>query len=87
MCRAAMIPAAVLIIISVSAFGSATPSWLNRFDLESTLQQLKKLFTAHGIVRQIMMRLIVAVKWNGVVDFVFCEHSFVGWFGVNGNLQ
>ncbi len=51
------------------------PFMADSIDGETTLEQLgKKLFTRNGIVGQIAMRLGVTMKFDGIIDLVFCEH-------------
>ena len=45
-------------------------------NLVTSFKQLgEELFARDGIVGQVMMRLFVVLKRNGIVDFVFGEHG------------
>ena len=47
-------------------------------DLEPALQQLgEEFFTGDRIVAHVVVRLVVAAKWNRILDFVFCHHGRV----------
>jgi hypothetical protein len=78
MCLVASMPAAVLIILSESTFGSAMPFVQDARDLEPALEQLgEEFFTGDRIVTHVVVRLVVAAKWNRILDFVFCHHGRV----------
>ena len=48
-------------------------------DLEPALEQLgEEFFTGDRIVAHVVVvRLVVAAKWNRILDFVFCHHGRV----------